>query len=171
MCLNDRFWRWYGGDHHQDVDFSVYELDYSASHTLRRYVLCEVFLILIYLCLAFFFTWLTSHRTVNSITVARWFIEAAWTPHIFVTVIGTYTDLCYYYLVDFDIPYATTMIYLVKGTVFVWMRYAEWNPSSELNDYQTFFFYEFCNELGFHRIPDDHRLRRLLLDLNTSRSS
>ena len=171
MLLNDRFWRWYGGDHYYDDDFSAYELNHSTSHTLRRYVRREVQLILVYLCLAFVFTWLTSHRKVNWITLARWLIEAAWTPHIILTLVSTYADMIYNRLITFDMPDIATTIYLIKGTVFVWMRYAEWNPSAELNDFQTFFFYQFCNELGLHRRPYDHRLRRFMLDPDTSTSS
>jgi hypothetical protein len=174
MMLSGYFWSWYRCDHHHDhdvIDSPEDEQNDPASDTLRRYILREIHLILVYLCVAFVFTSLISHRTVNWITVARWCIEAAWIPHIALTLIGTYANLSCHHLIDFDMPYAATMIYLIKGTLFVWMRYAEWYPSSELNDFQTFFFYEFCNELGLHRIPDDHYLRRFMLDSRTSKSS
>ena len=51
------------------------------------------------------------------------------------------------------------------------MRYAEFYSSSELNDYRTFFFYEFCNEFDLHRPPDSHRLRPLMYRHQSSISS
>ena len=172
MSLSHSVWTWYRGDYRYDVvDLPEDEQNYSVLHCFLRYVLREVHLILVYVCVAFVFTSLMCDRIVDRITIARWCIEAAWTPHIFVTLIGTYLDLFYHHLIDFDFPYATTRIYLVKGTLFVWMRYAEWNPSSELNDFQTVFFYEFCNELGLHRVPDDHRLCRFMLNPDTSTST
>ena len=71
-------------------------------------------------------------------------------------------NLFYEYLIDFDISRVATMNHMIKGTLFVWMRYAEGYPSSKLDDYQTFFYSEFCHEFDLHRIPDDHRLRRLM---------
>lgn len=66
------------------------------------------------------------------------------------------------YIIDFNLDFILLVVYMTEGALFVWMRYAELHSSSVLNDYQTYFFYYFCNRSELHQMPDHHRWRRMM---------
>ena len=160
----DYLWTWHSYDHESIEDFSIYERDESRFARFRRCVLHEVQLMIVYVAAVFVFTLMMNNRSVHWITIFRWMIEASYIPHIFVFLfVSDYLGIGdEFYSVEFDIVFASPLSYMLKGSLFVWMRYTELYPSSRLNDYQTYFFYYHCNALNYHHIPDDHLLRRWL---------
>lgn len=165
--IREYLWTWYCRDDESIEDFSIYERDDSRFGQFRRCVLYEVQLMIIYVSAVFVFTLLMTNRSVHWLTIFRWMIEASYIPHILVMIffnvcleIGNELDL-----IEFDSIFASPFGYMLKGSLFVWMRYSELRPSSRLNDYQTYFFYSYCDTLNTHHVPDDHLLRRWLRPL------
>jgi hypothetical protein len=78
-----------------------------------------------------------------------------------------YADMKYDHVIDFDVSSTALMIYLTKAALFVWMRYVEENPSSELVNYQTHWFYTMCDQLSLHRRPDNHHLRKYMIGVKS----
>ena len=154
----------YGSDDHLDevTDSSRDERGVSAFIRLRRYFMIELRQMLIYFSLAFVFTWWRDPGTITWILILRWCIEASWMPHLVMGVFGVYIDASTDYLSYFDDPSMSTILFMSKSCLFMWMRYIELYPSSNLNDYLTVFFYKFCDKSHLHHIPDRHRLRHLL---------
>lgn len=50
------------------------------------------------------------------------------------------------------------MTYMIKGPLFVTMRYTEMHPSLRINDYKTAILYRLCDTLDVHHILDSHQL-------------
>ena len=158
--LGEYLWAWYQCDHQRIENFSLYQRDHSSLAQFCRYVLYEVQLIVIYLLTAFVFTWMADKtRPIDWFTIFRWLIEASLAPYTTVYIIGVDLDLWDSYSVDFTLHWISSLIYMMKGSLFVWMRYVELHPSSTLNKYQRFFSYRLCNEFGLHHVPDNHLLR------------
>lgn len=144
------------------TDSSRDEREVSAFIRLRRYFMIELRQMLIYIYLAFVFTWLIDPSTITWVKVVRWCIEASCMPNLFLGVLGAYMDISDDYLFYFDNQFMSILIFMLKCCLFMWMRYIELHPSSNLNDYLTVFFYHFCDKSGLHQIPDNHRLRGLI---------
>ena len=165
--IGELLWTWHRSDHQRIEDISVYERDYSRFAQFRRYVLYELQLIFTYVSLAFVFTLMMNNHSVRWRTIFYWMIEASYVPHIFFFIfLSAYLDVWNApYVIEFDSILTSPFGYMLKVTLFVWMRYVELYPSSRLNDYQTYFFYYYCDTSHIHHIPNDHLLRRWLRHL------
>ena len=102
------------------------------------------------------------HRSIHFITVCRWLIEASLIPCTLMNAFAVYFNFEDEYIIDFNVDFIPLVVYMTKGALFVSMRYAELHSSSVLNDYQTYFFYFFCNRSELHQTPDHHRWRRMM---------
>ena len=147
----------------QVEDFSWQEQDHSRSTRLCRFALAEFRLLFVYVSAAFLFTILMNHRSIQLITICRWFIEGSLLPSVsLMIVIGYFYDEDTFLLLDFSLKVVPPLVYVTKGSLFVWMRYAELHSSWSLNDFETYYFYRYCNKFDLHQIPDHHRLQRHL---------
>ena len=124
----------------------------------------EIRLVSTYLSAAVVFTLLLTNHSIGWLTILRWIVEASFVPFnyliIFLAVCLDSWDGSY--LVDPDPSVASRFPYIIKGTLFLWMRYTEFYLSSPLNDFHTIIFYYFCDTSHIFRAPADHPLRRLL---------
>lgn len=153
---------WFRYNQMQNEDFSWLEQDHSKLAKLCRFALGEIRLLCIYVSAAFLFTILMDDRSIQLITICRWLIEASLLPSTFLLIVAVYfldENQC---LLDLYEKPVLQLVYMIKGTLFVWMRYVEQHPSSKLNDYQTVYFYCFCNKFKLHQVPDHHLLRRFI---------
>lgn len=159
IMTENRVWSWWYRDNRlQDEDFSRFELDQSKLAKLYRFVLAEIRLLCVYVSIAFLFTKLMSYRSIQLITICRWLIEASMIPNTIILIVGIYIldeNQC---LMDFNAKPLPKLVYMIKGTLFLLIRYIELHPSSPLNDLQTIYFYCFCNQVKLHQVPDHHRL-------------
>ena len=162
--IKELFWMSYRSVDQLIEDSSEYEQNYTQSNRFCQYVLYDVQLMFIYVSLAFVFTLMINYHSINWRTIFYWMIEASFVPHIFVVAFCS----AYMHVLDeipaleFDLKVLASFIYMLKASLFVWMRYVELYPSSRLNDYQTYFFYYYCDTSHTHHIPHDHLRRRWL---------
>ena len=157
-------WRHYLCVNRSLEELFLIEEDHSRVDDLRQYLIEEVRLVSTYLSAVVVFTLLFTNHSIGWLTILRWMIEASFMPFTFFNIflavyIGTWNGS---YLVDPDSSIASRFPYMLKGTLFLWMRYTEFYPSSPLNDYHTIIFYYYCDTTQFSRAPADHPLRRLL---------
>ena len=142
--------------------FTWFERDDSRSAAFHRSILHEIRLMSIYVSFALIFTLFTNHGSIQLIRIVYWLIEASSAPLTLISIFSAYWNSIDEYLIDYSCPLPCLWLSMLKGTVFVWMRYTEWCPSSILNDFQTFVFYYFCNPSKLHQMPNNHFLRRFL---------
>ena len=162
-------WRHYLYVNRSLEELFLVEKDHSRVDDLRQYFIEEVRLTSMYLSTVVVFTLLFTDQAIGWLTILRSMIEASFVPFTFVNVaLAIHLDVWNgSYLVDSESSVASRFRYMLKGTLFLWMRYTELYPSSPLNDYHTFFFYYYCDPSHFSRVPANHRLRRLLHRLST----
>lgn len=162
---------WYERYQQRLGNFSRFERDYSRSAVIRRYILHEIRLTCIYVSFALFYALLTNHASIHLIRFFYWLIEASFVPFTWVNIVCVYIYMHDGYLFDFNCKLTCLWVYMLKGGVFVWIRYTEWYPSSILNDVQTFMFYHFCNQSKLHQMPNDHYFRDYMDRLERSSMS
>ena len=155
ICL----WACYPFDHGFIEDFSEYERGDSQLDRICRYILYEARLTLTYVSVAFVFTWLMNNRSIHWNEICRWFIEASMIPFTLMTIAGVHLGIGDEYFLDYDLPLISQAVYMMKGILFIMLRYAEIHPSSTINDHQTYIFYYICDKSEFHHMPDHHSLR------------
>ena len=143
-------------------DFSMSERDDSRSAALHRSILHDIRLMSMYVSFTLIFTLFTNHGSVQLIRIPYWLIEASSAPLILISIFSAYWNYIFEYSVDYSCPLPCLWLSMLRGTVFVWMRYTEWGPSSILNDFQAFVFYYFCNPSKLHQMPNNHFLHRFL---------
>lgn len=171
--LTDTLWTWnrHNQQQQQVEDFSIFERDYSRSAEIRQYFFHEIRLTFTYVSFALLFTLLVNHRPIHVIKIFHWLIEATLIPMTLLFILGVYFDRIDDYIIDLNCRLTSLLVYMLKGTLFLWMRYSEYYPSSILNDVQTLFFYAFCNKSQLHRMPVDHFLRNSFYRLEKSLTS
>lgn len=162
LIIAEYLWTWCAFDHSRIEDFSVYERGDSRLDQFYRYALFEVRLIFTYVSVAFIFTCLMKKQSIHWNEICRWFIEASMVPYTLITIAGVHLGIGDQYFCHDDLTFISPVIYMMKGILFITVRYAELYPSSIVNDYQTFIFYYLCNKSGFHHMPDHHNLRKFL---------
>ena len=142
------------------------EEEHSTNNRIRQYLLDEVQLISVYVSLAFLFRrMMMSNPSVHWVIISRWMIESSFLPYTLCHVVFLV------YVEDWDGSYSIEsgcsvtsffFTFILKGTLFLWMRYTEFYPSSRLNDCQTFIFYYYCGRSNTFHVPNNHLLRGLL---------
>lgn len=132
----------------------------DTSRRVMKFVLHEIKWIIFYVFAAVPFKLVTESGPIRSMTLACWLIEAFFLPDaIYSAAVGSYLNWQPDHFYTNDRELRSMYILLIRGPVFLVMRYAEMHPSSAINDYKTFFFYFLCDTPGLHHIPEKHRLR------------
>ena len=152
---------------YEDPSFSAWLLiqtHYSRDDGLRQCLLHELQLISGYIYLAMAFSLTIGNQSLHWITIFRWTIEASNAPYTcFMVVLSMYHG-CWngLYFFENDPRVSSLTTFIVKGIVFVWMRYTELYHSSALNDYQTLVYYVYCGTFDYDHVPVGHRYYRFL---------
>ena len=162
LIIAEHLWTWCAFDHSRIEDFSVYERGDLRLDRFCCYALFEVRLMFTYVFVAFIFTWLMNKQSIHWNEICRWFIEASTMPYTLPTIAGIHLVIGDQYFCHDDLTFISSIIYMMKGILFIMVRYAELHTSSRINHCHTYFFYFMCNKFEFHHMPDHQSLRQFL---------
>jgi hypothetical protein len=121
----------------------------STDDRIRRFlifILLELASMFTYISVALALTWTLNISPITPMAFNRWIIEACYAPMI--PEILLYFYMHYTFFEDNDIAtvsFHVQFAFMIKLFLFMFMRYRELYPTSDLNNLETRIFHKMCN--------------------------